>query len=168
MTQDFCRDSHKKQLYVNDFHSQYLGIQADILCVWAMGMLCLLLVVLTRVRKGAVTVERPAHLRQVFSQIDDSKKSNREGSTYRYRYPSESGLQTAGICLDHSVVSEFTADMDTIASAVKQLVIAKYGGSTNTQRGRLVVDVEYTSMTNLAYHDKGQQRETLQLSQHRD
>jgi len=116
----------------------------------------------------AVNVERPAHLRQVFSRNDDKKKSIREDLTHRHLYPSGSGLQTAGICLDHAVVREFTADMDTIASAVKQWVIAKYGGLKNNLRGRLIVDVEYTSMTALAYYDKGQQRETLQLSQHRD
>ena len=58
--------------------------------------------------------------------------------------------------------------MVTIASAVKPWVIAKYGGRTNTQRGRILVDVEYTSMTALAYYGKGQQSETLQLSQHKD
>ena len=51
---------------------------------------------------------------------------------------------------------------------MKPWVIAKYGGRTNTQRGRILVDVEYTSMTALAYYGKGQQSETLQLSQHKD
>ena len=62
----------------------------------------------------------------------------------------------------------FTSDTDLIASAAKQWVIAKYGGPTTTERGRLIVEVEYTSMTALAYNDKGQQRETLKLPEHRD
>ena len=76
--------------------------------------------------KVAVNVERPAHLRQVFSHNDNTKKSIREGLVYRHLCPSGSELQTAGICLAHSVVREFMPDMDTIALAVKQWVVVKY------------------------------------------
>ena len=70
-------------------------------------------------------------------------------------------MQIAGMCLDHVVVREFTVDMDIIASATKQWVITKYGGSMNTLRGCLLLDVENTSITAFVYYDKGQQRETL-------
>ena len=62
----------------------------------------------------AVNVERPAHLRQVFSRNDENKKSSREGLTHRHLYPFGSGLQTTGICLDHAVFRKFTTDMDII------------------------------------------------------
>ena len=36
--------------------------------------------------KVAINVERPAHLRQVFSRNDDTKKSSRKGSIYQHIY----------------------------------------------------------------------------------
>ena len=42
--------------------------------------------------KIAVNVEWPAHLHQVFSCNDGTKKSIRKGSIYRHLYPSGSGL----------------------------------------------------------------------------
>ena len=90
------------------------------------------------------------------------------GSIDQHLYPSGSRLQTAGICLDYAVVRDFTTSTDILASAVKQWVIAKYGRPTNMERGRIIADVEYTSMTAFEYYDKGQQRETLQLSERKD
>ena len=51
MTQDFCRNIRKEDLRVSELHSWYLGVQADTPYTQGMRRLCLLLVVLTHIRK---------------------------------------------------------------------------------------------------------------------